>query len=84
MANVKTAISLQQSLSKQVDDLAKELHISRSRLFALAAEAFIRHHQSQKLLKAINDAYDDLPDEREQSLRYKMRQQHRQLVEGQW
>ena len=84
MANVKTAISLQQPLFEQIEALAEELQISRSRLFTLAAEAFIQHHQNQKLLAAINDAYDDLPDAGEQSLRHKMRQQHRQLVEGQW
>ena len=84
MANVKTAISLQQSLFEQVDALAQEMQISRSRLFALAVEAFIQHHQNQKLLEAINDAYDDLPNAGERSLRHKMRQQHRQLVEGQW
>ena len=84
MANVKTAISLQQSLFEQIEVLAQELQISRSRLFALAAEAFIQRHQNQKLLEAINDAYDDLPDAEEQSLHQKMRQQHRHLVEGQW
>ena len=84
MANVKTAISLQQSLFEQVDALAQEMQISRSRLFALAVEAFIQHHQNQKLLEAINDAYADLPNAGERSLRHKMRQQHRQLVEGQW
>ena len=84
MANIKTAISLQQPLFEQIEVLAKEMHISRSRFFALAAEEFIQHHQNQKLLKAINDAYADLPDEGERSLRHKMRQQHRQLVEGQW
>ncbi len=84
MANVKTAISLQKSLFEQIEALAQELQISRSRLFALAAEAFIERYQNQKLLEAINDAYDDLPDAEEQSLRHKMRQQHRQLVEGQW
>ncbi len=84
MASIKTAISLQQSLFEQIDALAQELQISRSRLFALAAEAFIQSYQNHKLLKAINDAYDDLPDPEEQSLRHKMRQRHRQMVEGQW
>lgn len=84
MANVKTAISLQQSLFEQVDTLAQELQISRSRLFVLAVEAFIQRYQNRKLLEAINDAYDDLPDLEEQSLRHKMRQKHKQLVEGQW
>ena len=84
MANVKTAISLQRPLFEQVDALAQELQISRSRLFVLAVEAFIQRYQSRKLLEAINDAYDDLPDLEEQSLRHKMRQKHKQLVEGQW
>lgn len=84
MANVKTAISLQQPLFEQVDALARELQISRSRLFVLAVEAFIQRYQNRKLLEAINAAYDDLPDPEEQSLRHKMRQRHRQMVEGQW
>ena len=84
MANVKTAISLQQSLFEQVDALAKEMQISRSRLFVLAVEAFIQRYQNRQLLAAINEAYDDLPDPEEKSLRPQMRQQHRQMVKGQW
>ena len=84
MANVKTAISLQQALFEQIDTLAKEMQVSRSRFFALAAEEFIQRHQNQRLLEAINDAYDDLPDAGEQSLRNAMHHHHRQLVEGQW
>ena len=84
MANIKTAISLQESLFREIEILAQELQISQSRLFALAAEAFIQRHQNQKLLQAINDAYDDLPDVDDQLLAQKMRQQHRRLVEKQW
>ena len=84
MANVKTAISLQQALFEQVDALAQELQISRSRLFVLAVEAFIQRHQNRQLLEAINEAYGDLPDTEEQALRDRMRQQHRRMVEGQW
>jgi metal-responsive CopG/Arc/MetJ family transcriptional regulator len=84
MANVKTAISLQKSLFEQVESLANELQISRSRLFVLAVEEFIQRHKNQKLLEEINAAYDDLPDPEEQALRQKMRQKHRQLVDGQW
>jgi len=84
MANVKTAISLQQSLFEQVDALAQELEISRSRLFVLAVEAFIQRYQNRQLLEAINEAYADLPDPEEKALCHQMRQQHRQMVEGQW
>lgn len=81
---VKTAISIQESLFEQVNALAHELEISRSRLFVLAVEEFIQRYQNRKLFKAINAAYDDLPDPEEQALRHKMRQQHRRLAEGQW
>jgi predicted transcriptional regulator len=84
VANVKTAISLPQSLIDQVNALAQEWQVSRSRLFVLAVEAFIQRHQNRKLLDAINEAYDDLPDPGERSLHNRMRQQHRQMVEGQW
>ena len=84
MANVKTAISLQRPLFEQVDALAQELQISRSRLFVLAVEAFLQRYQNRQLLEAINEAYDDLPDAEEQALRDRMRQQHRRMVEGQW
>ena len=84
MASIKTAISLQGPLLEQVDALARELGVSRSRLFVLAAEEFIQRHKNQELLEAINAAYDDSPDEEEQAVLQKMRHQHRRLVEKQW
>ena len=84
MASIKTAISLQKSLLEQVDTLARELDISRSRLFALAAEEFIQRYKNRELLEAINAAYDDFSDTEERIVRQKMRHQHRRLVEGQW
>ncbi|NJN98974.1 MAG: hypothetical protein HC875_35210 [Anaerolineales bacterium] len=82
--NIKTAISLQKSLFEQVEVLAHELKISRSRLFVLALEEFVHRHQNQQLLEQINLAYDDLPDSVEQEHLAKMRFQHRQIVEGEW
>lgn len=81
---MKTAISLESSLLEQVEQVAQEMNISRSRLFVLAVEAFIQNHQNQKLLAAINAAYDDAPDPSEQEMRRRMKYQQRQLVEGQW
>ena len=82
MASIKTAISLQQPLFEQVETMAHELKISRSRLFALAIEEFIRQHQNQHMLEQINAAYDDAPDPSEQALRQGMRQRHQQLLES--
>jgi len=80
MAYVKTTISLQEALLKKMDDMAQQLDISRSRLFALAAEDYLRRHQNQELLQAINAAYDDLPDPAEETHRQQMRRQHRQMI----
>ena len=84
MSYVKTAISLQETLLQKIDALARELDVSRSRLFALAAEEFLQRYQNQKLLEAINAAYDDLPDPEEGTLHQQRRYRHRQLVDGQW
>lgn len=84
MANIKTAISLQKSLFEQVEALARDMKVSRSRLFALALEDYIRRHQNQQLLEKINQAYQDVPDPTEQKRVRAMRRQHRKVVEGEW
>ncbi len=84
MANIKTAISLQKSLFEQVETLAREMKVSRSRLFVLALEDYVRRYQNQQLLERINQAYQDAPDTTEQKRLRKMRRQHRKVVEGEW
>ena len=84
MANMKTAISIDKPLFDQVDELAHELNTSRSRIFALAAQKFIEHHKNQKLLEAINDAYKDIPDEKEETLKSIRRSRHLKMVKDQW
>lgn len=84
MANVKTAVSLQKPLFEQAEALADELKISRSRLFSLALEDFIRRSHNRQILERLNAAYEDVADTKEQTLRRRMRRQHRRIVEGEW
>ncbi|MEZ4770147.1 MAG: hypothetical protein R2844_17185 [Caldilineales bacterium] len=85
MTNIKTAISLQESLFEQVDRLAQEMEVSRSRLFVLAMEDFIRHHRDQQLFEAINQASAELADDPVDHTRLRqIRRQHRRTVEGEW
>ncbi len=84
MASMKTAISIDKPLFDQVEELAHELNTSRSRIFALAVMEFIQRHKNQKLLKAINDAYDDIPDVKEESIKSIMRSRHIKMVKDQW
>lgn len=84
MANIKTAISLQKSLFEQVETLAREMKVSRSRLFVLALEDYLRRYQNLQLLERINLAYSNAPDATEQKRLRKFRRQHRKVVEGSW
>lgn len=84
MESVKTAISIDKSLFTQANALARKMKVSRSRLFVLALEDYIREQENRELLAKINAVYENEPDEAERVLQLKMRKSHRRLVEGQW
>jgi metal-responsive CopG/Arc/MetJ family transcriptional regulator len=84
MAQIKTAVSLDKSLYEQIDTLAHKMKVSRSRLFAMALEDFLRHRENEQLLQEINRAYQDAPDHARQTLHPGMRRLHRRIVEGEW
>ena len=84
MSNIKTAISLQKSLFEQVDLMAREMKVSRSRLFVMALEDYIRRYQNQILLEKINQAYQDAPDTVEKNRLRGRKKQQRKVVEGEW
>ena len=81
---VKTAISIQKSLFEQAENLAQELNVSRSELFGLAIETFVKNHQNQMLLQEINKAYSDEPDTNDKVRLSKMRKHHRKVVRDKW
>jgi metal-responsive CopG/Arc/MetJ family transcriptional regulator len=82
MPNVKTAISLKKPIFEKMDILAKNLKISRSRLFSMAAEEFIERHKNLELLQSLNQAYEDTPKAVPAVTR--MRSRHYKLVKDQW
>jgi hypothetical protein len=83
-ATIKTAISIQKTLFEQAESLAQQLNISRGHLFGLAIETYIKNHQNQILLEAINQAYAEEPDQTDEILLAKMRRQQRKKVEKEW
>lgn len=84
MRSVKTAISIQRSLFEQAEDLARRMNVSRSRLFVLALEDYIRRQQNRELLAQINAAYATEPDLPAQALHRAAKRTHRRIVEGEW
>jgi metal-responsive CopG/Arc/MetJ family transcriptional regulator len=85
MTIVKTAISLPESLLERVDELARELKVSRSRVFVMALDSFVRDYQDRRLFEKINEAYRDEPETAaEQSRLQEIRRQHGYFAEGEW
>ena len=54
---MKTAISIPDDLFKTVEELAEELHLSRSQVFAEAVKAYSEKQRNKRILEAINKAY---------------------------
>lgn len=84
MANIKTAISIQESLFEKIEQLARDLKVPRSHIFVSAVEEYIRRQENQRLLARINDAYKDEPEAGEQKRLRQMRSSHRRVVKGEW
>jgi metal-responsive CopG/Arc/MetJ family transcriptional regulator len=83
MANIKTAVSLREQLFRQTELLARDLKLSRSRLFAVALEEFIERRRNRDLLDRINKVYSEKPDAVERKYLKKMRQRQRKMID-QW
>ncbi len=73
MPNVKTAVSIEETLFERAEALARELKVSRSRLFAMALEDFVLRAENRRLLEQLNEAYKDGPDPDELSFLDKAR-----------
>jgi len=59
MTTIKTAVSIEEGLFYQADELAREMQVSRSRLFALALENYVAQYNSRKITEILNEVYAD-------------------------
>jgi len=81
MPGVKTAISLEKDLFNQVNQLANDLHLSRSKLFTLAVKDYLKKQENKKILAQLNAAYGDSPSKEEKTNSEAMHRKHRKIVE---
>lgn len=84
MPNIKTAISLNRDLFEQVDELACSLKVSRSRVFALATEEFLKRRRNAQITQQLNETYTGEAAEEDQEILRQMRPTHRRLAEAEW
>jgi len=81
MATVKTAVSLPEGLLVQVDQLAGELGVSRSKLFAFALSDMMDRHRKREILSRLNAVYGGEEDREELLVRERMAEYHKKIVE---
>ncbi len=81
MAQAKTAISLDQSVYKQMDKLARSLRISRSRAFELAAKQFLRSHKDADITQRLNQVYGEDEFSEEEEIASRMKPRLRKVVD---
>ncbi len=62
MAQIKTGVSLDETLFHEAEHLARQLRITRSGLYARALQEFIERRKSEQLLDQLNAAYDGPAD----------------------
>jgi metal-responsive CopG/Arc/MetJ family transcriptional regulator len=82
MSVVKTAISLQEPLFQQMEQVAGDLNLSRSSLVALALQEFIERHENKRLLAQLNATYDDDPQTEEVEWSQAHRRSQRRMAEA--
>jgi len=49
---MKTAISIEDGLLREADDTARQMGLSRSRLFALAVADFLQRQRQEQMLRS--------------------------------
>ncbi|MBF0236683.1 MAG: CopG family transcriptional regulator [SAR324 cluster bacterium] len=82
METIKTAISINKNLFDQAEELAREMHVSRSRLFVLALEAFLKKNENEHLLEQLNNLYNTNETEDESRQNSFMKAKQRELIQG--
>lgn len=58
MTNIKTAISIDEGIFKKAEEMAGKMKISRSQLFSMALEKYLRDIENRSMLEKINAVYE--------------------------
>jgi metal-responsive CopG/Arc/MetJ family transcriptional regulator len=81
MAIVKTAISLDASLFEEAECAAREMQMSRSRLYALALRDYLRRRENRRIIEELNEVYAEEPTEEDKAYLRGMRKLYAKTLE---
>jgi Arc/MetJ family transcription regulator len=81
---MKTAISIDDQLLHDADRAARQMGLSRSRLFSLAVQDYLNQRRQQELLEQLNRVYGGDPDLPEQRTAAKLKGKFRRTIKEAW
>jgi metal-responsive CopG/Arc/MetJ family transcriptional regulator len=79
---MKTAISVPDNIFEAVDKLARESKTSRSQIFCIAVEEYLKKIKARKVLEALNAVYADEETSEEKLLRAKTKEYYERKLLG--
>mgnify|MGYP001243135858 CR=1 FL=1 len=79
---MKTAVSLPDDLFEKVEELAEELHLSRSRIFAEAVRDYIAKQKNEEILRTLNQVYSEAETEEEKTVRKKNKKRYARTLKA--
>jgi metal-responsive CopG/Arc/MetJ family transcriptional regulator len=80
---MKSAISVDDQLLSEADSVAREMGVSRSRLFATALAAYLRTRRQEAITARLNQVYAE-PDAAEGRTHKLMKAKFRATVKDRW
>jgi metal-responsive CopG/Arc/MetJ family transcriptional regulator len=81
---MKTAISIDDQLLEEADRTARQMGLSRSRLFAQAVTDFLQRKRAEQTLLRLNEVYSAEMDPAEKQLLRQMKAKMRRSIKETW
>ena len=84
MHTMKTAISVDGHLLHEADQAARQMGLSRSRLFSLALENYLRQRRQEEMIGRLNKVYAGEPDPVDLRTAKRMKAKFRATIRERW
>jgi hypothetical protein len=81
---MKTAISIDDGLLQEADETARQMGLSRSRLFAMAVVDFLQRQRREQMLLRLNEVYGGGMEPEEKPLLKGIKARVRRAVKERW
>jgi metal-responsive CopG/Arc/MetJ family transcriptional regulator len=84
MHTMKTAISVDDDLITEADRTAREMGVSRSRLFSLAIESYLRNRERERILEQLNRVYAGESGVADKRMAVRIKGKFRRAIQEKW